>query len=72
MHLAGQGIPIFEAWERWQNMILPSFYELCARNLLSATSSPLLCLEPDPAKPKDLSQNASCLQVTAELLVPGD
>jgi len=72
MHLAGQRIPIFEAWERWENRLLPSFHELCAGNTLSATSSPRLYMEPSPAKLEELTQDASFPQVTAELLVPGD
>lgn len=72
MHFAGQRFPIFEAQERLENLLLPSFYELCAGNTLSATSSPGLHTEPGPAKPKELTQDASFLQVMAELLVPGD
>lgn len=68
---ARQRIPIFEARERWKNMLLPSFYELCASNTLSATSSPWLCTETDPAKPKEYTQDASFLQVMSELLIPG-
>lgn len=33
---------------------------------------PKLCVEPGPAKPKELTQDASLLQVTAEFLLPGD
>lgn len=69
MCLAGQRIPIFEAWERWENMLLPSFYELCTSCL---PLPPHHCakskkLNLGPSRPKELVQDASFLQVIAEL-----
>lgn len=69
MCLEGQRIPIFEAWERWENMLLPSFYELCTSHL---PLPPHHCakskeLKFGPSRPKELIQVASFLQVMAEL-----
>lgn len=52
-----------------KKILPPSFHELCTSHLLFATSSPPLCKELNLgiSRPKDLIQDASFLQVMAEL-----